>query len=344
MADRSAIDALDLATVAAQGGLTARGRNSWGPCPICHESRRGKEDRRGPLAFNARLWKCHAGGCNAGGDAVAMAAALRYGELLGRGDSRWRELLTELGGDTPTPLTQRRAVPAQREPEPEPTYPPVEDVDALWGCCWPLLDGEVSPVGQVHAFIRSRALDPAMLQHRDVVRVLRPGFTPEWMPHLGHTTHRLVVPMFDHTGRRRSLRFRSLSRDVKVKALPPTGFNIGGLVMADPMAQSLLTGDLGVGSTLWDNRIVVTEGEPDFWTWAANDARWFAEADTGRTYAVFGIVAGSWTPAIADRIPTGTTVIIRTDHDEAGDKYANIVTTTLSTRCRIVRSSSPTPS
>lgn len=273
-----------------------------------------------------------------------MAAALRHGELLGKGDPRWRELLTELGGDTGNTPPPRRPAPVRREPEPERVYPPVEDVDALWGCCWPLLDAEVSPVGKVHAFIRSRALDPAMMQHRDVVRVLRPGFSPEWMPYQGHDTHRLVVPMFDHHGRRRSLRFRSLTSDVKVKALPPTGFNIGGLVMADPMAQSILTGDLGVGSTLWDGRVVVTEGEPDFWTWAANDARWLAEVDRGETYAVFGIVAGSWTPAIAARIPTGTTVIIRTDHDEAGDKYARIVTTTLSTRCRIVRSSSPTPS
>lgn len=341
MNDRSAIDALDLATVAERGGLTARGRNSWGPCPVCHEEKRGREDRRGPLAFSARLWKCHAGGCPAGGDAVALAAALKYGETLGKGDPRWRELLTELGGDTSAPPTQRRAAPAQPEPEPERVYPPVEDVDALWGCCWPLLDVEVSPVGQVHGFIRSRALDPAMMQHRDVVRVLRPGFTPEWMPHLGHTTHRLVVPMFDHHGRRRSLRFRSLSGDVKIKALPPTGFNIGGLVMADPMAQSLLTGDLGVGSTLWDGRVVVTEGEPDFWTWSSNDARWSAEVDKGETYAVFGIVAGSWTSAIADRIPTGTTVVIRTDHDLAGDKYARTIASSLSTRCRIVRSEAP---
>lgn len=63
-------------------GMSERKR-TWGPCPACGATQRGSEDGRGPIGVNARGgWACHAGSCDAKGDAVT---ALSY--HLTRSDS-----------------------------------------------------------------------------------------------------------------------------------------------------------------------------------------------------------------------------------------------------------------
>lgn len=79
-------------------------------------------------------------------------------------------------------------------------------------------------------------------------------------------------------------------------------------------------------------RAVIVEGEPDFLTWATR----FSDADEAPP-AVFGLTSGGWSPAIASRVPTGATVIIRTHQDPAGAKYAEVVFHTLHGRCAVLR-------
>jgi DNA primase len=52
-------------------------------------------------------------------------------------------------------------------------------------------------------------------------------------------------------------------------------------------------------------------------------------------WCVLGIVSGSWTDELAQRVPAGTRVLIRTDADAAGDKYARRIAETLR-HCREV--------
>ena len=54
---------------------------------------------------------------------------------------------------------------------------------------------------------------------------------------------------------------------------------------------------------------------------------------------MLGIFAGSWSNALAARIPTGTRVAIRTDHDDngAGDRYAELIARSLAGRCELRR-------
>lgn len=55
-------------------GMSERKR-TWGPCPACGATQRGSEDGRGPIGVNARGgWACHAGSCDAKGDAVTALA------------------------------------------------------------------------------------------------------------------------------------------------------------------------------------------------------------------------------------------------------------------------------
>jgi len=58
--------------------------------------------------------------------------------------------------------------------------------------------------------------------------------------------------------------------------------------------------------------VIITEGEPDWLTWAT----------TRPDLAVLGVVAGAWVAELAARIPDGSKVVLRTHADAAGDAYA----------------------
>jgi DNA primase len=72
---------------------------------------------------------------------------------------------------------------------------------------------------------------------------------------------------------------------------------------------------------------VVAEGEPDFLTRAT--------LTTGA--AVVGVHSGAWTADHAAAVPTGTRVIVRTDRDDAGERYACEVLDSLKHRCAVWR-------
>jgi hypothetical protein len=125
------------------------------------------------------------------------------------------------------------------------------------------------------------------------------------------------------------------------KALNARGHACGGLVLADPMGRAVLAGRTDDEGVRWDGRVVVTEGEPDFWTWSSRRERWGSIRDRQCTYAVLGIGAGGWSDAISGRIPEGATVIVRTHHDAAGDTYAERVAASLNQRARVFRAPKP---
>jgi ABC-type ATPase involved in cell division len=49
------------------------------------------------------------------------------------------------------------------------------------------------------------------------------------------------------------------------------------------------------------------------------------------------VISGSWNQAIADRIPDGSTVVIATHDDDAGDRYENKIIETLTGRVTLLR-------
>jgi len=74
----------------------------------------------------------------------------------------------------------------------------------------------------------------------------------------------------------------------------------------------------------------VSEGEPDWLTWATRSAASALEAP-----GVLGIWAGAWSPEIGARIPDQAEVIIRTDQDHSGRAYAQKVAATLVDRLSV---------
>jgi hypothetical protein len=207
----------------------------------------------------------------------------------------------------------------------------------------------------VTAWLRDvRGIDPTDVEDRDLARALPVNTrVPRWAwapagneptggtwPALGY---RLVVPLYDATGTMVSVRARRVflpgqePQDGRPKALGPTGAELRGLVLADALGRLMLAGaPLGDGSPSapWMIRcgLVISEGEPDFLTWAT---RW-SDANQDAP-AVLGVVAGSWCAELAPRVPDDTRVVVRTHGDDAGEKYASAIIRTLHPRCTTYR-------
>ena len=115
------------------------------------------------------------------------------------------------------------------------------------------------------------------------------------------------------------------------KAGAAAGFELRGLVLADALGRQLLEGDTKAAELVKAAGLVVTEGEPDFLTWATR------QGDAAELVpAVLGLVAGSWTPEHAARIPAGTRIAMKTHADKAGEGYAATVLATVP-HCRVYR-------
>ncbi len=343
----------NLADIASQGGLTFRGR-ALGPCPVCHAETRGHGERRGPISVYAKggedHWKCMAGGCDASGSAIALLAAIRYGEIPGQGDTRWGELRRELDA-APEPVHKPRGASPRSSPAPSGVAPdhrylPDVELREFWAACRPL--HEASATEPARSYLRAeRHIDPERCGLLDLSRIIPDSFAPTWIPWAGmlrpdwHRLYRLVTPMFDATGAMRSVRFRAVAAtSASKKTLNPKGYGYGGLVMADPMGRALLRGERKDEDIAWNGQVVIVEGEPDFWTWSCHPLRFGA----AQTWAVFGIASGSWSEDLARRIPDAAKVIVRTHHDEPGEKYAEIIRASFVLgRCSLHRSKPPSP-
>lgn len=352
---------LPVADVAMALGATVS-RGMIAPCPACGALQREKTIRRGPvgIAREGTGWQCHASGCGARGDAIDLVsyalAKVRFRDLRipGGGDVRawfavhgWAD--PEPGGRSAPPRAPL-AVPGLPPPDPstwEPDGVAPGELEEFWESCT-----QATEDSNVCSWAKSRGFDARDLAALDLARALPDDHLPAWVPEVGlpgptwRRCYRLVVPLWSVGGKLQTLRFRAITEPPgrRPKALAVKGAPIGGSVLADPLGQALLRGereDDGVG---WSGSLIVTEGEPDVWTYATIARRtelravypsaWTA---TGATWAVWGLVAGSWRPELAALVPDGTRVAVDTHADEAGDRYAEMVMKSLAGRCRVRR-------
>jgi hypothetical protein len=281
--------------------------------------------------------RCHA--CDKTGDVLDLVAVAH--RLDTRRDFRAvLEAAARLAGrydlignrDEPFPSSPRaRVSPPETVADAERSYPPIEEVSALWLACVPCSDQD-----DVSALLRERHLDPELVDLFALARAIpRCAPLPRWARYRGkrdraaswaETGHRLVVPVFDAHGVMRSVRaWCTVKESSDPKRLPPAGHRSSGLVMADMWARAILAGNRRA-----PRHVLVTEGEPDFLTWGTR----FSDANEDAP-AVIGIMSGAWTPEIAARIPDGARVAVRTDPDASGRKYARQIVRSLSSRCEV---------
>jgi len=215
---------------------------------------------------------------------------------------------------------------------PAPAYPPAADVFALWNRCLPLRDDP-----EIAAAWSERGIDVAEVESRDLARVLpRGAAVPPWAWGLGAPwsagPYRLIVPLFDQAGRLVSLHARVAQGPKGKKALSPRGCALSGSIMADALGRRLLAGHQDAVEAVKRGGVLIAEGVPDFLTWSTH----WGDAAEGAP-AVLSVIAGSWTPEIAARIPDGERVGVATHEDQAGEKYAHQIASTLAARCKVVR-------
>jgi len=241
-------------------------------------------------------------------------------------------------GRSDAPLRQPHtiATPGIAGPERPPLRPPLAEVTALWDASRPLS----ADVGAASWFTRRYGEHASTIleggEQWDLARVVPRGVSlPRWAWSRGgswiQTGHRLLFRLWDHNGVALSVRARCLDSSTSPKSLAPAGFSVKGLVLADPLGVQLLSGS---APEWWSpQEIVISEGEPDWLTWAACQSE---AHEQGPAY--FGIVAGGWSLDVAGRVPDGARVVIRTHHDRSGQLYAQEVCATLAGRCFLFRS------
>jgi len=258
----------------------------------------------------ARCWAC-----GWSGDVFGLVAAAHH--LDARDFVAVKRAAAELAHvDLAAPPRARELPPA---PPAQP--PPIDEVRrVLRGAYAPSADRSAA------AWLRSRGLDPAACD--GLARVLYASW-PAWARYQGRTWlsqgYRLLLPVYDAAGALRSVRARQVTRGGEgPKSLPPSGHSTAGLVLANRGAVEMLRAGPGGAPA----RVVVAEGEPDYLTWAS---RLPAGA-----WAVLGLPgSGAWTADLAARIPAGSDVVIRTDPDAAGDRYAERIVEDLAGRCAV---------
>ncbi len=270
-------------------------------------------------------------GCDAGGDALALIAAVRGLSL--RRD--FRAVLVEaahLGGllalaaDLEAGRERNRPayVPPPPPPEPERDYPDQGELAALLAACVPVAaDPEVS------AMVAGRGLDPELVAVDGLALALPAGTRcPRWAAYHGvpwtRTGHRCLLPVVGPSGAILSVRAWRVTDGDSPKRLPPGGCRATGLVMADPLALAWLRG------TARPERVLVVEGEPDFL--AACGWR------LPLPYCRIGIWSGAWSPEFSRRCHARLKVYVWTDPDQAGDRYAEQIAKSLVPRgCQVHR-------
>jgi DNA primase len=281
-------------------------------CPVHEEKSPSCSVTRGPDG-TVRV-RCF--GCAWTGDSLSLVAAAR-GLSLQRD---FKAVLEEAGtlaglyqvvdeirrgaphGDRPATPAPAPAPPA----EPERTYPPAAEVHALLAQTVPCDED-----GQVAMYLEGRGIDPEGVA--GLASVLpKEARAPRWATYQGRswaeTGHRLIFVVRDDAGAPQSVRAGRVVEGDTPKRLPPAGHKAAGLVLADELGAAWLAGRVSPA------RVLVLEGETDWLT----ACQWKMSVPTAR----IAITSGSWTPALARRCRPGLPVLVWTDRDAAGDRYA----------------------
>lgn len=258
------------------------------------------------------------------GDVLREAAALAGVELEDRDQDRNGRAASDRDAPSQAPVRPVEAVSEDAR-----TYPPADELRAFWRSLVRLVDApEAAGMIQI-----TRGIPVAEVDAAGVARAMPEGAPvdlPSWATFRRRswldTSHRVVLPAFDATGTMRSVRAWRVRTgegyDDTPKRLPPSGHKAAGLVLANRVARAALASEKRTPL-----RWVFAEGEPDFLVWSCR-----SPGD-----AVVGIVSGGWTEDHAKRIAFGSTVVIRTHRDKAGDKYAAEIVASLKGRVRVMR-------
>lgn len=206
-----------------------------------------------------------------------------------------------------------RDVPAP-EPTPPPTYPPRTELGALMAACVPCEQDE-----EVSAWLRAMRIE-----RTDCAMALAAfdSELPRWATYGGAswqaTGHRLIFSLYDHRGIAKSALARCI-RPSPVKSVGASGYARKALVMACAQGRAMLA-----GASV--NTLVVVEGEKRLV---------LSEYLSAGRWATIATGSGLWSPEIAAACGRARKVLVYTDADDAGARYATAVHSSLGGRCEL---------
>lgn len=354
------VRAVPIADALAAAGCSTRSRR-WTPCPLCGEARE-RADRRGPVGLMRGRNAAHCNACHKGFDAIEVAKrAVNAQDKPSGAEWRAVQAWCAAHGwcEAPegwaAPEVRRRAP----LPPPEPrVYAPAGEARFLWDRAGRLDrdDGAVAWLADRVAREGDGDLDAVLgrIVATDAARVLPINAkVPKWARCSGYPwseegTHdgrgqggeacqgapvgwRLLLRAWDAEGALVGLRARSLwvgaRHEAHRKEIAPIGGLPGGSVYACGLGVAILRGLVArPGDThrgrRWSGAVVVREGGPD-WLLCAGSPQMAEDP----AVASLGMWSGSWVGEggmrLARRlVAAGARVVVATDHDEAGDRYA----------------------
>ena len=337
-----------------------QGRQSFGPCPHCGAINREQGRTRHPIGMTSdrKGWRCFP--CGSSGNAINLVCLCLLGSTKARKD-QWIEVRRWFASHgwcegVPGELKHKKFI-KRVLPKPVPKDHShdlrrfKEAVQKFWTTKLDYLTQSSETSEKALRWLRGRGFTEQHITNitdHNLARILPDRAScPQWARFAGKywnkQGYQLIFPAFNSVGEIASLRARKITNDPGPKSIAPDGSGAfptaRNFIQANDLGQLLL--QTGKKPEWWTKnvpiKIVVVEGEPDFLSWAAR----VSDADV-HPLAVFGIWSGAWTEEIAARIPDGSRIIIRTDHDKAGSSYAEKVRSTLTNRCTVLRTENRT--
>jgi len=238
--------------------------------------------------------------------------------------------------------------------DPQCHFPPADEIATFWDSCRPLNEKHSDKIYlDTIKYLRSRKFDVSRISP-DIARALPSGnnimtggnnivpnntqigtktpsdshkyrhfVAPSWFPAPWLKAYGLVAPAYDATGKLVTLQARAIYSDKKPKTVWPKGYGCKNSMFANDRGRALLRGK-------WQANlagVVIVEGLTDYISasvWACRKESDRRSAGTGlcEAFGVLGIYQGGINALRGIQWPAGTNVIISTDNDAQGDKYA----------------------
>lgn len=311
-------------------GYEFRGR-AFGPtCPACKSGQRSGSDRRRPLALTGRgeRWWHPYSSCDAHGDALDLVAYTLTGERLGACSQNDKDAVRAWFAAGGWCKPSRRPVTLHRLPRPVPKtpkaqrrqdYPPQGDIAALWTASTrleELISAESYGTNDdiAYRFLESRGYDAELLGEQGIAKLLPLEYDwPKGFHWGGKGIWRLAVLAFDTKGVPRSIHARAVCESDR-KTRWPYSYSATDLLFAEPLAHRMLMGEHVELETL-----IVCEGLTDFLSASQAAIR------AGSDIAVIGAASGSFGSLSEVAVPRRTQVLVATDDDRHGQRYARNV-------------------
>lgn len=305
-------------------------RHGLAPCPACgvddRSTKNHRDKNRGPVGLtrDGLGWCCHV--CGVKGDAVTLASwmAGRMGTI----DRDVAEACKQRG------LLGDGARQKHRPLDPYVSeFIPTRQLSRFLKMLVPIAHPDAMGV---RMWLMSRRIDPNRIPPTGVIKALpeRASGLP-WAQCRGRAWskvgYRLIAPLYNADGFLRGVHARSVVEGLDPKGANPAGYEVAGLTLACPLAQSWLRGNEFSTGKVLSNGLVIVEGLVD----------WVTQVAEKTESATIGVMSGSWTQEHADKVPDGCMVMVATDHDADGEKYTEKIRKTLLDRVSMRRWTSP---